>query len=701
MLSKKNVGWVVSLLLLVAIAYLSAIIRMPTMASPTVLDYDPFWHYRHAKEIVDNGMRVQKWDLLSFYPPGRPAERAQGWNYTMAIFFKIFQIFNSSADFVYIAKLSPVIMVALSTIPAFLLGESLSNKLGGLTTALFAVLTPTFIGISMAGYSDTDAVVVFYTFLCIYSTLLALKKRSIPYYAFAVITQLMFIYTWTGWIVLMMFTAFIPAMVVFRIIEEFMHQKKLRLDLGGAIKDLKSFIIPVIVVVVVTNILSFFMGLGTILGAVPLALKFSGIVGQPMLVNVSVAELQLLNVFTKSGLLAVANRVGMAPVIFTLFGLPLLVVYKLYKKEKISFMEIFLFMWWAVMLYLITRGLRFSLLFSCAAATSAGYFIGNLFDRMKKNVISAIVFGSVIFLVLAFTSNSIQASYGLAGMQISQNWYDMLDWLNVNADKDSLVATWWDPGHIIAGYTGLSVHADGAHCSPGQCSPYNHNIRIQDMGRTMTTNNESESITILSKYRGLTPEQCQETRDRFGSKIPDEACNPISDMYVIASNDLIGKYYWMSYFGDCLRQFGLKDAEFCYNSVEWFKPNAAGKNYIQLPFSKRDEYGNLVYGDIITLTEEDGQLVSVMNIPEQGIRNLIIKDTVYFQNGEEKRTSYEGGNIIDGMLWVDPGFGMVFFMEPSIRDSIFTKMFFFNGNDLNNFELVYSNPEIRLYKVAF
>jgi len=165
---KKKASWMFSLLFLVAIAYLSAIIRMSTMGSPTVLDYDPFWHYRHAKEIVDNGMRVPKWDLLSFYPPGRPTERAEGWNYTIAIFFKIFQFFNQTVSFVYVTKLSPVIMVALSTIPAFLLGETLSNKVGGLTTALFAVLTPTFIGISMAGYSDTDAVVVFYTFLCIY-----------------------------------------------------------------------------------------------------------------------------------------------------------------------------------------------------------------------------------------------------------------------------------------------------------------------------------------------------------------------------------------------------------------------------------------------------------------------------------------------------------------------------------------------------
>jgi len=109
----------------------------------------------------------------------------------------------------------------------------------------------------------------------------------------------------------------------------------------------------------------------------------------------------------------------------------------------------------------------------------------------------------------------------------------------------------------------------------------------------------------------------------------------------------------------------------------------------------------LVYGGIVTLTERDGQLIAIMNIPEQGIRNVIINELVYFQDGEPQRVTYEDANGIDGMLWIDPGFGSAIFMEPSIRDSVFTKMFFFNGNGLNNFELVYSNPEIRLYKVAF
>jgi hypothetical protein len=48
-------------------------------------------------------------------------------------------------------------------------------------------------------------------------------------------------------------------------------------------------------------------------------------------------------------------------------------------------------------------------------------------------------------------------------------------------------------------------------------------------------------------------------------------------------------------------------------------------------------------------------------------------------------------------------------MDSRVRDALFTNMFFFNGQGvtelnipkLKNFELVYSNPEIKIFKVNF
>jgi asparagine N-glycosylation enzyme membrane subunit Stt3 len=693
---------ILPLSLLLVIVFLAIFVRMPTINAPTILDYDPWWYYRYAIEIMKNEMKPLQWDIVSYYPPGRPSDPTLGWEYTMILFYKIAQIFSRSIDFLFIAKLSPVILAALGAIPAFLFGKMLTNKCGGLATALFAVLTPTFIGVSMAGYCDNDPVVVFYTFLSIYSIFLAIEKKSFPYYVFAILANVLFAFNWGGgWFVLLLFTALLPVLLIFRIFESFIHKRSFKFNLSEILQKIKPLIIPLAIILVATNVIGFITNLGTML--LSLLVSFGFIQKEAgLLVNVSVAELQLLNVFSKEGFFAVVNRVGLLPTLLTFIGLPLLVIYKLLKRIEISYIEIFLFLWVGITFWMILHGVRFSLEFSSAAAVAAGYVIGNLTKYSKKDFLAATSYGALLLFTLIFVSDAIRFGYAPVGMEISQNWIDALEWLKKNADKDALITTWWDPGHIITGYTGLKVHADGAHCGPAQCIPYNHNIRIQDMGRVFSTSNESEAISILSKYMKLTPEQCAAAKKAW-PQMPEDACKPVSEMYVIASNDLIGKYYWLSFFASCEKKFGWQAYETCSKSVKWFLENGEGKNFFTLPFSNFDQAGNPVYAGIVTLGQVNNTLVGVYQ------NRYIIKRIVYFQEGRMIAKEYNVENSIDGLLWVDPSFGLVIFMEPEVYKSIFTNMFFFNGQGLkefdipklNNFELKFSNPEVKIFKVIF
>ena len=657
------------------IMYLSMFVRMGTLSAPTILDYDPWWYYRHAIEIMNNGLIPPKWDLLSYYPPGRPFDNQLGWEYTMILFFNIASLIFKGISFLLVAKWSPLIMVALGAIPAFLLGRFISNKSGGLATALFAVLTPTFIGVSMAGYTDNDPVVIFYTFLSAYSILLALKKKSIPFYLFAILVNVIFAFNWGGgWFILMLFTLFLPLLFVFRILENMIHEKRLVINLKISIDEIKPLLVPFAIIFVFTNFLGYFLNVGNVLTSIFVSLGFID-PSRGLLVNISVAELQRVNIFTREGFTAVASRIGLAPFLLTVIGLPIFVVFKLIKKIKINYVEIFLFAWAAVTFIMILNGVRFSLLFSSAAAVSAGYVIGNAVTHVKKNIIGITFFGIIAVLTLMFVSDAISSGLASRGMEVSQNWMNALDWLKKNADKSSLITTWWDPGHIIAGYTGLKVHADGSHCSPGECIPYNHNVRIQDMGRTFSTSSEDEAVSILKKYKSLTPEQCQEVRKAYDDKVPSNACDPVSDIYVIASSDLIGKYHWLSYFGS----------------------GGNAKDFIQLPLKGYDpNQGILTYANgEITLMRKGDQWVPVV----QG--KYVVKEIIYEENGQKHLNFTNATNAIDGMVWVDPSYQIVVFMPPEIRDSIFTKMFFFNGQDLKKFELVYSNPELKIFKVNF
>jgi hypothetical protein len=324
---------------------------------------------------------------------------------------------------------------------------------------------------------------------------------------------------------------------------------------------------------------------------------------------------------------------------------------------------------------------------------------------MKKDekLVNVLILGILAFQSLFFISNAIQLGQA-TGMEISQNWYNALDWLVNNSNKETIVATWWDPGHILAGYSyykqkPFMVMADGAHCGPNDCVVYNHDIRIHDMGRVFSINNETEAIEILKKYMGPDKEQCDQYKRIFGNSIYDnplkvDPCKSMSKMYVIASSDLIGKYYWLSYFG----------------SFDYEKRTGEGRNFIQLQLTNYNQQrGILEYGNgIISITQKDNKLVAILNLPQQGIRNAIIKDMIYFQQGNQINQRTENATV-NGLLFVDPSFQFVIFMDEKIEKSIFTNMFFFNGKglkefeipELKNFELKYSNPEVKIFEVKF
>ncbi|MEM5794316.1 MAG: STT3 domain-containing protein [Candidatus Aenigmatarchaeota archaeon] len=694
------------------IIYLSVYVRLSTLDAQTILDYDPWWYYRYSLLIMENNFFPLKWDIQSYYPPGRPFDFQLGFMYTMILFYKIAQFLFGSISFIYIAKISPLIMVVLGAIVAFLLGKSLSNKWGGLATALFAVLTPTFIGVSMAGYCDNDPVVVFYTFLCVLSIFLALKKKSIPFYIFAIVSNLLFVWNWGGgWFILILLTACLVFLFFFRIIEEMIHQRKLIIEIGKPIQEIKGLLIPYFIILIPTNIVAFLLGWGNILSAFFVMLGFMD-PSRGLLVNISVAELQRINVFSPSGFLEIVGRIGYAPFLISLLIIPLLIL-KLYRKSKLELTEIFLILWYFATFYMILSGIRFALSFSVAAAATAGYVVGNLVKYLKRDFIGATIFGAIAILSLIFVSTAIQVGNASRGMEISQNWINALDWLVKNADKDSLIVTWWDPGHIIAGYSydkgkPLKVHADGAHCTPGMCIPYNHNIRIQDMGRIFSTSSEEEAIDILKKYKELSFEDCEKVKKAFGDKVPKDACNPVSDMYIIASADLIGKYVWMNFFGGFRAPPGSPGA--CYvepaNTYVWC--------FWQTTFSDFDPSGNPLYyfsRDIgVALTPSPGKSFSQCLAGENCtlypiLNNRYLIEEIYYPTYQGyKYVSYANqtnAQLINGLLWVDSSYSYVIFMPPKVRDCLFTRMFFWNGQGLKHFEYVYGNAELKIYKVIF
>jgi dolichyl-diphosphooligosaccharide--protein glycosyltransferase len=672
---------------LFAIVYIGFYVRAINIPD-IVADYDPWFYYRHSLTVLKYWFNMPKWDILSFYPPGRPYEVHLGVEYTLAIFYKLISNFVKM-KFMQFFIIAPAIISGLSAIPAYIATRYLTkSKIAGLFSAFFAVLAPSFIGYSVAGYMDSKAFVVFYSFLSIFSLMFAMKRKDWIGYLTAIIVNLLFIYTWSGggWYPLIAFLFFIPAVLIFRIFEDIIHNRSLKIELKPVIEEAKSLVIPFLIIMLVVNVITQVWLKENILISILSALGFVGLTPS-LLVNISVAELQSINIFSLEGFQRVASSVGFLPTVLTLFGLPLLILFKIWRKEKIAFEEIFLFLFALVTFYMILHGVRFALIFSVATSLSAGYVIGNFYNYLKsyKNqFLVSIFFGIILFYSLDLFSNAyVFGEQYSRGYGIDENWRSALDWLKQHGNTTTLVATWWDPGHIIAGYTGLKVHADGAHCGPGVCIPYDHNIRIQDMGRIFSTSNEEEAYNILKKYTYLTKEQCDEVKKNYGSIIYDnilkeDPCSNITKIYFIASNDLIGKYYWLTYFG-----------------------TGTGRQYFVLPLTGRDNQGNLVYGNgILTLAFKDDKIVPILNIPSQGIFNMVVRKLVFVYQGNQITFDYSNAtNKIDGLVFSDGNTAI--YMDPQTANSMFTRLYFFNGEGLKYFKIVYSNPEVKIFEVDF
>jgi len=284
---------------------------------------------------------------------------------------------------------------------------------------------------------------------------------------------------------------------------------------------------------------------------------------------------------------------------------------------------------------------------------------------------------------------SISAELGKQlGPDTNQNWDEAWNFLKTQTPEFSIVGTWWDPGHMITGLAERRVYADGAHCQlkftdGTPACLYTINDRITDLGKIMVTSDENESLELIRKYQGDSPK-----------------------VYWIASDDLIGKFQWLQYFG-----IG------CDARVEERCPL-----YIQIPEQSRsvDSNGNIIlrnYGNIV--------VYQGLNIPIpiyiQGINGALFDEIIYYSNGQvntfkmneserqaliqvlkplEKQLSFRFTNqSIALTVWVPQHYAYIVIIPQNLRESVFTKMFMLEGQGLEHFKLVFNNPQVKIFEI--
>jgi asparagine N-glycosylation enzyme membrane subunit Stt3 len=684
----KKYWWIVAL---VAIFLFSYYIRSLNIVPDRILSFDPTFQYRYTYYVAEYG-HLPVWDELTYYV-GRLFE----FNTSPPLMFYItsfvyWLVESMGVSLLTLASYMSAIYGAAIVIPAFLLGRELSNKYGGLFAALLVGTAPQILTRTFGSSYDTDQIVLFFLIMTIFLGYYAFKKKTIYSYALALAGFFGFLMTW-GYSFYSFFIL-VGFIVLYGLLNLLLGEGGIRkIDTGRLKKSLvsvKNYSIFLVLLLIGLTILATLNGENILL-------HITNVIGfatsaENWIVNISIAELQPFNIFSLEGWIVAMGRfiTGISmidiSILLIFFFMIFFGLYSSYRERDIGKLS-FLLTLFLIGIYTTFRGIRFTEFTSAFFIVIIAAGFGSLIEWTKKK--DAIFMATVIGVALFMAFNFMQLSYSMGeqlGPDINANWDNAWNFLKTETPELSIVGTWWDPGHMINSLAERRNFADGAHCH-NQCL-YTINDRITDLGKIMATSDENVSLELIDKYKGDSPA-----------------------VYWIASDDLIGKFRWLQYFGTGCD--GVTD------------PSCP--LYIQLAQSSQsaDENGNLAF--INYAMSQDSKIViynAQIPIPllVQGI-NIALFDEVIAYNGTQAIPIKFSQEDIDSLItalkplesqlgarftnqtipmtvWMPAHYQYIVIIPPNLRNAVFTKMFMLEGQGLDHFKQVFRNEQVKIYEVV-
>ncbi|HMK53387.1 MAG TPA: STT3 domain-containing protein [Methanobacteriaceae archaeon] len=711
-------------------------------------------------DIKKNGT---DWDLHSYFPPGRSAEYPPLIVYVTAWIYKFLNLFGT-IPLIVVSYWVPAVIGSLCVIPAYFLVSRLTNDYGGITAGLLAGLAPSYFSHNFAGFFDTDMFNVLLPLMIVWMFIESIRadefRNKAIFAALAAIFMLIFSMAWEGWWYL--FYIIVGATVVYLIISRYllgMDTIKPRDDFAS-LKDWilnQPIILPLLIFLVLSTVLmviwmggSFFNALLEPLGASQLQSATTAATGSYPNVYVSVAELQIPSITD------IVNGVG--GLLAFIFGI-ISVFWLLWKlkpsdpknkrnikkkprrkdrrrkreaqkvatDEKVMvetgpdqrktylFMAVLLAVWFVVTAYAMTKGVRFIEAFAIPISLGAGIFVGFVREYLEGQIKAPsyrVIVMALLVAVMVFTP--ITKDYASSNSVIpgtDDSMVNSLNWIKNNTANNTVIISWWDFGHLFTAVGDRPVTFDGG----SQNTP-----RAYWVGKALFTNNETlsagilqmlassgdlgyqtlnnytkdtgKSVEILEKtlgldktaalnimttQYGLTSEQAQNV---LKYTHPD---NPTPTVF-ITSFDMAGKAGWWSYFGS------------------WNFKNNTGQNFV---YSVAQANAS-VQNNTLVLQADNGVVAQISsNNVTAGI--MTDKNKVV---APHKVTLIENNTVMSQVVSNQSSFSILIIkegdmylaiaMNKELEDSMFTRMFFMQGQGLTRFKPIYAQPGVIVWNVT-
>ena len=151
---------------LILILFVAAALReLPLRWGAYLTAYDPFFQYRVAEYVVENGFSAWfSWhDSLSWYPMGRdvPHSSFPGLPFSAAALYMVLRTLGVGVSLRDVCIHFPILMAVVTCIVVYLLGRDLGGGTVGIFSSLFVAISPAFISRTSLGFFDTENIGIF------------------------------------------------------------------------------------------------------------------------------------------------------------------------------------------------------------------------------------------------------------------------------------------------------------------------------------------------------------------------------------------------------------------------------------------------------------------------------------------------------------------------------------------------------------
>jgi len=440
-------------------------------SNPYLLASDSFYYYNLTENIKNTGkisdtVKGSKYLHKLMLAPVGHLEPFNLHPYVGYFIYKILKIFNPNINLMYAVSYTPLIITALSLIPfLFICALSKFHPAVSLTSSLFFLLSPIFIKRSTFGWYDNDPYNTLFPLIILslffYGLKYSFKKNTktrflegpIKTYFIAGITALsmmLYAFFWQGW--MLVFSVLFISILFILLENHFLEKNK-------------------------ANIKTFLIYFGIILG------------GSFITISCTFGPQEFFTLFAE-GWHALKNFLApqlspwpdlyisvselhsaSLPFIITLTGgktffiIAILGIFFSFIHQRKICITLTIFL--AISLIITQGAQRFAMLCLIPLSLLFPFGLQCIYDSLKK-ILSKFSQSNILIpiFILLFSILPVRfihiALPSLLNPLFNQTWEKTLINIDKNTPKDSIINTWWPPGHFIKAIAHRRVTFDGA-----------------------------------------------------------------------------------------------------------------------------------------------------------------------------------------------------------------------------------------------